>query len=114
MPSSAPTAPAGWLTGTAIDEFTGVYMALNTPTRTRAAIGPAEADLMDLTVVAGVLGVVADVNAATDPRVVAAAMADARRRGAQAAMDRARSEGREISWAEADREAGVTWASLTN
>ena len=100
------------MTGTAIDEFTGVYLALAVPTKTRAAIDPAAADGMDLSVVAAMLGVVADPAKSQDPHLVAAAMAEARRRGAQAVMDRARAEGRDLTWAEADAEAATSWVDL--
>lgn len=43
-------------TGTAIDEFLPLYWVLARPTRTRPAMGPAEIDALDLSVMAALLG----------------------------------------------------------
>lgn len=44
-------------TGTALDEFTGIYRALAQPTTLHGAFSPAEVDKWDITTVAIVLGV---------------------------------------------------------
>lgn len=49
--------PTSTSTGTYLDEFTAIYQALATPTRKRIGIPPGDADLLDLTVVAVLLGV---------------------------------------------------------
>jgi hypothetical protein len=44
-------------TGTALDEFLPIYVALAMPTKTHGALSPADVDAMDLSVVAALLGV---------------------------------------------------------
>ena len=52
-----PAEPENWRTGTAIDEFTPIYMALARRTKRHEAIGPRDVDALDLSVVAALLGV---------------------------------------------------------
>ena len=52
-----------WETGTAIDEFTPIYLALARQTDRHGAFSPDQVDRMDLTVVAVMMGVGVDVEA---------------------------------------------------
>ena len=54
---ASPSVPPAWLTGTAIDEFTPIYMALAPATQTHGPLSPAEIDAMDIAVVAALLGI---------------------------------------------------------
>jgi hypothetical protein len=63
-PWLSPTAPRtlnngdeAWRTGGALDEFTPIYLALARPTARHGAISPAEADAMDLSLIAALMGV---------------------------------------------------------
>lgn len=62
-PWLSPTAPRAlggdepWRTGGAIDEFTPIYLALARPTGRHGSISPAEADAMDLSLIAALMGV---------------------------------------------------------
>jgi hypothetical protein len=79
-PTSPPAVPPAWRTGTAIDEFTPIYLALAQPTKTHGPLAPADVDAMDISVVAALLGVgapgsappVADPAALTRQRMLAA------------------------------------------
>lgn len=54
----APPAVEGWRTGTAIDEFTQLYLLLARPTKERPhGLQPAQVDALELPVVAALLGV---------------------------------------------------------
>lgn len=57
--TEAPTGdrPAGWRTGTRIDLYTPVYLALARHTDVHGPVGPAEAERLDLSVAAALLGV---------------------------------------------------------
>lgn len=57
-----PQAPPPWLTGTLLDEFLPIYVALARPTAHHAGYSQAEVDAMDIAVVAAVL------KAGADPR----------------------------------------------
>ena len=60
MSPTAPRHPGGdetWRTGGALDEFIPIYLALSRPTDRHGAIGPSEADAMDLSVIAALMGV---------------------------------------------------------
>lgn len=77
----------GWRTGTAIDEFTPIYLALGRADPKRhGPIAPGDADLLDLSVVAALLGV-----GATDDFESAAADLNRRRLAAER-------EGRPFTW----------------
>jgi hypothetical protein len=99
------------VTGTAIDEFTPIYLGL-----LARGIGQRDADAMDLSVVAAALGVGEQPAnpAATDPHAMAQAVNAERIRRAEAAMVRAQAEGRTLTWAEAEAEGGpVSWEDVT-
>ena len=54
----APPAVEGWRTGTAIDEFTALYLLLARPTRERpGGLHPGQVDDLEVAVVAALLGV---------------------------------------------------------
>jgi hypothetical protein len=55
--AALPPEPERWHTGSAIDEFTPIYLALSRATKLHGAIAPSEVDALDLTVVAALLGV---------------------------------------------------------
>lgn len=83
----------GWLTGTAIDEFLPIYVALARHTDHHGAFSQAEVDAMDISTVAALL------RAATDPSVsMQAAAADATSRRMQLAQQGERPR----SWADLD------------
>jgi hypothetical protein len=102
----------GWRTGTWLDEYTPIYLALNTPTRTRGAIPPSEVDRLEIPVVAAMLGIGADPFASQDPRQMAAEVNRKRIAAAEAAQAAAAAEGRHISLAEAEDEAGISWQTI--
>lgn len=56
-PFAEPEVTPGWATGTAIDEFTGVYVAFARATARHGALAPAEVDALDLSAAAALLGV---------------------------------------------------------
>lgn len=62
-PWLSPTAPRTlggdepWRTGGALDEFTPIYLALARPTARHGSIGITEADGMDLSLIAALMGV---------------------------------------------------------
>lgn len=100
------------MTGTAIDEFTPIYMALLS-----RGVGQRDADAMDLSVVAAVLGVGEQPAApgGNDPHAMAQAINAERIRRAEAAMAKAKAEGRTLTWAEAEAEGGpVSWEDVTS
>lgn len=60
MSPTAPRTVGGdepWRTGGALDEFTPIYLALARPTPRHGSISPTEADGMDLSVIAALMGV---------------------------------------------------------
>lgn len=85
---------------------------MNTPTKTRGAVTPDVVDRMEIPVVAAMLGVTADPFRSNDPRVLAEAINRERMAAAETAQARARAEGREITLAEAELEAGTSWEAL--
>jgi hypothetical protein len=57
---TGPRVPGGdetWRTGGALDEFIPIYLALARPTPRHGSIGQAEADGMDLSIIAALMGV---------------------------------------------------------
>ena len=52
-----PGGDESWRTGGALDEFIPIYLALSRHTDRHGPIGPSEADLMDLSVIAALMGV---------------------------------------------------------
>lgn len=54
---ASPSVPPAWLTGTALDEFTPIYMALAPAAQAHGPLSPAEIDAMDIAVVAAMLGI---------------------------------------------------------
>lgn len=113
MPGQVPGSEP-WRTGTWLDEYTPIYLAMNTTTKTRGAIPPSEVDLLEIPMVAALLGIAADPMRSTDPHQVAAAVNRERMAAAYAAQEAARAEGREISLQEAEAEAGVSWQSIAD
>lgn len=98
------------MTGTAIDEFTPIYLGLLS-----RGIGQRDADAMDLSVVAAALGVGESPASmvANDPHAMAQALNAERIRRAEEAMARAEQEGRTLTWAEAEAEGGpVSWEDV--
>jgi hypothetical protein len=87
---------------------------MNTPTKTRGAIPPSEVDRMEIPMVAAMLGIAADPMRSGDPHQIAAVVNRQRMEAAQAAQAAARAEGREISLADAEREAGVSWSTIAD
>lgn len=102
-------APA-WATGTAIDEFTGIYLALSYPTKARpTTYTAAEVDRMPVAVVAALLGAGAEpVDARQIARREAENVADLRRQRALRVQAQAAAEGRTITIEQADAEAANT------
>lgn len=99
------------MTGTAIDEFTPIYLGLLSK-----GIGQRDADAMDLTVVAAALGVGEQPAApgANDAHAMAQAVNAERVRRAEAAMAAATAEGRTLTWTQAEAEGGpVSWEDVT-
>jgi hypothetical protein len=87
---------------------------MNTPTKTRGAIPPSEVDRMEIPMVAAMLGIAADPMRSGDPHQIAAVVNRQRMEAAAAAQAAARAEGREISLADAEREAGVSWQTIAD
>lgn len=85
---------------------------MNTPTKTRGALPPSEVDMLEIAVVGAMLGVTADPFRSGDPRAAAAELNRQRIAAAERAQARARAEGRDISLAEAELEAGVSWETI--
>jgi hypothetical protein len=85
---------------------------MNTPTKTRGAIPPSEVDRMEIPMVAAMLGIAADPMRSGDPHQIAAVVNRQRMEAAAAAQATARAEGREISLADAEREAEVSWQTI--
>ena len=74
-----------WQTGTAVDEFNPIYLALARATQQHGAFPPAEVDRMDITTVALLMGVGVDVEAAEMAQL--AEMAKRRRLGEDVSWD---------------------------
>jgi hypothetical protein len=99
-----------WATGTALDEFTGIYLALGYPTKARPQTYTA--DQVDRLPVAVVGALVGAGKVPTDVRDVARQqaqnVADLRRQRALRVQAQAAAEGRVISIEQADAEAANT------
>lgn len=95
-----------------MDEYAAVYKALAVPTQTRGPIAPSEVDRLEIPIVAALLGIPADPLRSTDVHVLSANLNHERMLRAEAAQAQARAEGREITLAEAELEAGTSWQNL--
>ena len=111
-PPGAPSGIESWRTGTWLDEYTPIYMALSQPGKNRGPMQPSEVDQLPIPMVGAFLGVGSDPLRSDDVHRVSAELNRQRLAAAQVAQEKAAAEGRHLTLAQAELEAGLSWQAL--